>query len=165
MSEDTCYRGHIRAARNHQAGGGVTQAVDIELLRQTVLFQNTLEPPREGGGCHRKACALPTEQEVISGQFSFIIGLGDVLALLLVLPQKAFHLSGEVDVPVTGAGLGFLDEYLVAGDFYRVAADVNGALLPVNVPPLQGAALTPPHSCGDDKLEVRFVLDALVLQR
>lgn len=165
VAEDARYRGYIRTACNHQAGGGVAQAVNIELLRQTVLFQDALEPPRESGGRHGQACALPTEQEVIGGQFSFVIGLSDVLTLLLIFLQERFHLGGEVDVPVTGAGLGFLDEYFVAGDFYRIAADVNGTLLPVNVPPLQGAALAAPHSRGDDKLEVRLVLDALVFQR
>ena len=38
VAEDTRYRGHIRAARDHQTGGGVAQTVDIELLRQAVLF-------------------------------------------------------------------------------------------------------------------------------
>ena len=47
----------------------------------------------------------------------------------------------------------------------RVAADVDGTLLPINVAPFQSAALTPPHSRGDDELEVGFVLDALTLQR
>ena len=68
MAEDTRYRCHIRTARDHQAGSGVAQAVDIELLS-------------------------------------------------------------------------------------------------VNVPPLQGAALAPPHPRGDDELEIGFILDALALQR
>ena len=165
VTEDARYRGHVRAACNHQAGGGVAQAVDIELLRQTVLFQNALESPREGGGRHGQACALSAEQEVCCSQFSFIVGLGDVLAFPLIFTQERFHLGGEVDVPVTGTGLGFLDEYLVAGDFYGIAADVDGTLFPVDVPPLQSAALAPPHSRGDDELEVGFVLDALALQR
>ena len=165
MAEDARYRGYIRTACNHQAGGGVAQAVNIELLRQAVLFQNALEPPGEGSGRHRQACALSAEQEVRCFQISFIIGLSDVLTLAPVLPQEAFHLGGEVDVPIAGTGLGFLDEDLVAGDLYRIAADVDGALFPVNVPPLQGAALTTPHPCGDDEFEVRLVLDALVLQR
>ena len=42
---------------------------------------------------------------------------------------------------------------------------MDGTLLPINVAPLQSAALTPPHSRGDDELEVGFVLDALALQR
>ena len=47
----------------------------------------------------------------------------------------------------------------------RIAADVDGTLLPINVTPFQSAALAPPHPRGDDKLEVGFVLDALALQR
>ena len=165
VAKNACHCGHVRAARDHQTGGGVAQAVDVQMLRQAVLFQDALEPPCEGGGRHGQACALSAEQEVIGGQFSFIVGLGDVLALTPVLPQETFHFSREVDVAVAGTGLGFLDEDLVAGDFYGIAADVDGALLPVDVPPLQGAALTPPHPRGDDEFEVRFVLDALVLQR
>lgn len=42
---------------------------------------------------------------------------------------------------------------------------MDGTLLPINVAPLQSAALTPPHSRGDDELEVGFVLNALALQR
>ena len=42
---------------------------------------------------------------------------------------------------------------------------MDGTLLPINVAPFQSAALTPPHSRGDDELEVGFVLDALALQR
>ena len=77
MAENVRYRGNICAARNHQAGGGVAQAVDIELLRQTILFQNALEPPGEGGGRYGKACALTAEQEVIRVQLSFVVGLGN----------------------------------------------------------------------------------------
>ena len=42
---------------------------------------------------------------------------------------------------------------------------MDGTLFPINVAPLQSAALTPPHSRGDDELEIGFVLDALALQR
>ena len=42
---------------------------------------------------------------------------------------------------------------------------MDGTLLPINVAPLQSAALAPPHPRGDDELEVGFVLDALALQR
>ena len=165
VAEDARHRGYVRAARDHQAGGGVAQTVDIELLRQAVLFQDALEPPGEGSGRHRQACALTAEQKVIHIQLSFVVGLSDVLAFPLIFTQETFHFSREVDIPVAGAGLGLLDEDLVAGDLHGVAADVDGALLPVDVPPLQGAALAPPYSCGDDELEVRFVLDALIFQR
>lgn len=62
-------------------------------------------------------------------------------------------------------GLGFLNEDLLVCHLNRVAADVDGTLLPINVAPLQTAALAPPHPRGDDELEVGFVLDALALQR
>lgn len=61
--------------------------------------------------------------------------------------------------------MGSFTNISVAGDFHGVAADVDGALFPVDVPPLQGAALAPPHPCGDDELEVRLVLDTLVFQQ
>ena len=38
VAEDACHRCYIRTACDHEAGGGVAQTVDIELLRQAVLF-------------------------------------------------------------------------------------------------------------------------------
>ena len=142
----------------------MTQTMDIEPLRQAVLFQDTFEPPSECGGRHGQACALTAEQKVIHIQLSFVVGLSDVLAFPLIFTQETFHFSREVDIPVAGTGLWLLDEDLVTGDFHSIAADVDGALLPINVPPLQGAALAPPHSCGNDKLEVCLILDALIFQ-
>ena len=165
MAEDARYRGHVRTACDHQTGGGVPQTVYIELLRQAVLFQDALEPPCEGGGRHRQTCALPPKQEVIGGQLPLVIGFGDIPTFFLVLPQETFHLGGEVHIAITCAGLGFLDEDLLVRHLDRVAADVDGTLLPINVAPLQSAALAPPHPRGDDELEVGFVLDALALQR
>ena len=82
-----------------------------------------------------------------------------------VLPQETFHLGREVHIAVACAGLGFFDEDLLVRHLDRAAADVDGPLLPINVAPLQSAALSPPHPRGDDELEVGFVLDALALQR
>ena len=165
VAEDARHRGHIRAARDHQTGGGVPEGMDVQLLRQAVLLEDQLEAAGEGGGRHGKLRSLTAEQEVIGGQFSFIVGLGDVLALTPVLPQETFHFSREVDVAVARAGLGFFYEDLLVCHLDRVAADVDGTLLPINVAPLQSAALAPPHPRGDDELEVGFVLDALALQR
>jgi hypothetical protein len=39
-----------------------------------------------------------------------VIGFGDVCTFLPVLPLKTFHLSGEVHIAITCAGLGFLDK-------------------------------------------------------
>ena len=165
MAEDARHRGHIRAARDHQTGGGVPEGMDVQLLRQAVLLEDQLEAVGEGGGRHGELRSLTAEQEVISGQLPLVIGFGDVCTFLPVLPQETFHLGGEVHIAVTCAGLGFFYEDLLVRHLDRVAADVDGTLLPINVAPLQSAALAPPHSRGDDELEVGFVLDALALQR
>ena len=165
VAEDARYRGHIRAARDHQTGGGVPEGVDVQLLRQAVLLEDQLEAVGKGGGRHGQLRSLTAEQEVISGQLPLVIGFGDIPAFFLVLPQETFHLGGEVHIAVARAGLGFFDEDLLIRHLDRVAADVDGTLLPINVAPLQFAALALPHSRGDDELEVGFVLDALTLQR
>ena len=165
MAEDARHRGNIRAACNHQAGGGVPEGMDVQLLRQAVFLEDQLETVGEGGGRHGEPRPLTAEQEIIIGQFPLIVGLGDVCTFLPVLPQETFHLGGEVHIAVACVGLGFFYEDLLVRHLDRVAADVDGTLLPINVAPLQSAALTPPHSRGDDELEVGFVLDALALQR
>ena len=165
MTEDTCHRCDIRAARDHQTGGGVAEGMDIQLLRQAVLLEDQLEAVGEGGGRHGELRSLTAEQEVIGGQLPLVIGFGDVCTFLPVLPQETFHLGREVHIAVTCAGLGFFDEDILVCYLDRVAADVDGTLLPINVAPLQSAALAPPHPRGDDELEVGFVLDALALQR
>ena len=165
VAEDARYRGHIRAACDHQTGGGVPEGMDVQLLRQAVLLEDQLEAVGEGGGRHGELRSLTAEQEVIGGQLPLVIDFGDVCAFLPVLPQKTFHLGGEVHIAVARVGLGFLDEDLLVRHLDRVAADVDGTLFPINVAPLQSAALAPPHPRGDDELEVGFVLDALALQR
>ncbi len=165
VAEDARYRGNIRAARDHQTGGGVPEGMDVQFLRQVVLLEDQLEAVGEGGGRHRELRSLTAEQEVISGQLPLVIGFGDVCTLLPVFLQETFHLGREVHIAVTCAGLGFLNEDLLVRHLDRVAADVDGTLLPINVAPLQSATLAPPHSRGDDELEIGFVLDALALQR
>ena len=165
VAEDARYRGHIRAARDHQTGGGVPERMDVQLLRQAVLLEDQLEAVGEGGGCHGELRSLTAEQEVISGQLPLVIGFGDIPAFFLVLPQETFHLGREVHIAVACAGLGFLNEDFLVRHLDRVAADVDGTLLPINVAPLQSAALAPPHPRVDDELEVGFVLNALALQR
>ena len=93
VAEDACHRCNIRAARNHQAGGGVPEGMDVQLLRQAVLLEDQLEAVGEGGGRHGKLRSLTAEQEVISGQLPLVIGFGDVCTFLPVLPQETFHLG------------------------------------------------------------------------
>ena len=165
MAEDARHRCNIRTACDHQTGGSVAEGVDVQLLRQAVLLEDQLEAVGEGGGRHGELRSLTAEQEVISGQLPLVIGFGDIPAFFSVLPQETFHLGGEVHIAVTRAGLGFFDEDLLVRHLDRVAADVDGTLLPINVAPLQSAALAPPHPRGDDELEVGLVLNALALQR
>ena len=40
VAEDACHRCNIRAACDHQAGGGVPEGMDIQLLRQAVLLED-----------------------------------------------------------------------------------------------------------------------------
>ena len=110
VAENARHRCHIRAARDHQTGGGVPEGMDVQLLRQAVLLEDQLEAVGEGGGRHGELRSLTAEQEVIGGQFSLVIGFGDVCTFPLILPQETFHLGGEVHIAVARAGLGFLDE-------------------------------------------------------
>lgn len=105
VAEDACHRCHIGAACDHQAGGGMPERVDIQLLRQAVLFKNQLEAVSKSGGRHRELSSLPPEQEVIGGQFPLVIGFGDVPAFFLVLLQQRFHFVREVHIAVACAGL------------------------------------------------------------
>ena len=91
VAEDARYRGHIRAARDHQTGGGVPEGMDVQLLRQAVLLEDQLEAVGEGGGRHGEPRSLTAEQEVIICHLPLVIGFGDIPAFFLVLPQKTFH--------------------------------------------------------------------------
>ena len=93
VAEDARHRGHIRAARDHQTGGGVPEGMDVQLLRQAVFLEDQLEAVGEGGGRHGEPHPLTAEQEIIIGQFPLIVGLGDVCTFLPVLPQETFHLG------------------------------------------------------------------------
>ena len=110
VAEDARHRCDIRAARDHQTGGGVPEGMDVQLLRQAVLLEDQLEAVGEGGGRHGELRSLTAEQEVIICHLPLAIGFGDVCTFLPVLPQKTFHLSGEVHIAVARAGLGFHDE-------------------------------------------------------
>ena len=60
VAEDTRYRCHIRTARDHQAGSGVAQAVDIELLSVDVppLQGAALAAPHPRGNDKLKVCLI-----------------------------------------------------------------------------------------------------------
>ena len=87
VAEDAHHRCDIRAARNHQTGGGVPEGMDVQLLRQAVFLEDQLEAVGEGGGRHGELRSLTAEQEVIGGQLPLVIGLSEVCTFLPVLPQ------------------------------------------------------------------------------
>ena len=163
VAQEARHRGHVGAACDEETGVGVPQGVDVQILRQAMLFQDQLEPPGEGGGCHGKAAAPAAEQKVPVLQLPSVIGLRLPRALLAVFLQQGRHLRREVDVAVPGDSFGSLGKDLLVRHLHRAAADVDGAPLPVDVAPLQGAAFTPAHPRGDHQLEVGLVLDALLL--
>ena len=53
VSEQPCDRADIRAAGDEQACRRVTQAVNIQVRRQVVCFEDFLETPCERRGRHR----------------------------------------------------------------------------------------------------------------
>ena len=87
VAENARHRCYIRAACNHQAGGGVPEGMDVQLLRQAVLLEDQLETVGESGERHEEPRSLTAEQEVIGGQLPLIIGLSEVCTFLPVLPQ------------------------------------------------------------------------------
>lgn len=60
VAEDTRYRCHIRTARDHQAGSGVAQAVDIELLSVDIppLQGAALAAPHPRGNDKLEVCLI-----------------------------------------------------------------------------------------------------------
>ena len=88
MAQEARHRGYVRSVCNEQAGVGVPQGVDVQILRQVVLLQDQLEPPGEGRGRHGKAAALAAEQEVFVLQLTAVIGLCLPRTLLAVFSQQ-----------------------------------------------------------------------------
>ena len=87
VAENARHRCHIRAARDHQTGGGVPEGMDVQFPRQAVLLEDQLEAVGEGGGRHGELRSLTAEQKVIGGQLPLVIGLSEVCTFLPVLPQ------------------------------------------------------------------------------
>jgi hypothetical protein len=79
--------------------------------------------------------------------------------------EQAFHLGGEVHIPITGFGFRCFHDNLVTCRFDGIAADVDAVFGVVDVLPLECAAFAAPHSGRDDEFEVGFIQDAFCLQR
>ena len=87
VAQEASHRCNVRAVCDEETCVGVPQGVDVQVLRQAMLFQDQLEPPGEGGGRHGKTAALAAEQEVPVLQRSAVIGFGFPYTLPAVFPQ------------------------------------------------------------------------------
>ena len=127
VSEQSCDRADVRAAGDEQACRRVAQAVDIQVRRQVICLENFLESPCEGRWCHRQFHALSAEHIVIFGLLALVVTLRFGGAEGFVFAEQAFHLGGEVHIPVSGFRLRRFDDNLVTRRFDGIAADVDAA--------------------------------------
>ena len=125
VSEQSCDRADIRAAGDEQACRRVAQAVNIQIRRQFVCFEDFLETPSERRGSHRQFHALSAEHIIVFHLLALVVTLRFCRAESFVFAEQALHFGGEVHIPITGFGFrGFHDD-LVAGRFDGIAADVD----------------------------------------
>ena len=80
----------VRAAGDEQACRRVAQAVDVQVRRKIVCFQDFLESPCEGRWCHRQFHALSAEHIVILGLLSMVVTLRFRCAEGFVFVEQAF---------------------------------------------------------------------------
>lgn len=67
--------GDVGAARNQQAGIGVSETVDVQVFWQAVRFEYLFEPPCEGAGGHGQGKALTAEDVVVIGELPLFMSL------------------------------------------------------------------------------------------
>ena len=73
VSEQSSNCADIRAAGDEQACRCVAQAEDVQICRQIVCFEDFLEPPCEGRGCHRQFHAFSAEHIIVLGLLSPVV--------------------------------------------------------------------------------------------
>lgn len=56
MAQEARYRGHVRAVCDEQAGVGVPQGVDVQILRQTVQMHNSIQRTRSLPRSRQASC-------------------------------------------------------------------------------------------------------------
>jgi hypothetical protein len=117
VSEQSCDRADVRAAGDEQACRRVAQAVNIQIRRQIVCFEDFLEAPCEGRWCHRQLHALSAEHIVVFGLLAPVITLRFGGAEGFVFTQQAFHFGGEVHIAISGFRFRSFDDNFVAGLF------------------------------------------------
>ena len=141
VTEQSCDRADIRAAGDEQRRRRVAQAVDVQVGRKIVCFQDFLEAPCEGRGRHRQFHAFSAEHIVVFGLLAPVVALGFCRAEGFVFAEQAFHLGGEVHIPVSCFRLRRFDDDLIAGRFDRVPIDVDAPLGVVDVLPFVTATI------------------------
>ena len=125
VSEQSCDRADVRAAGDEQACRRVAQAVNIQIRRQIVCFEDFLEAPCEGRWCHRQLHALSAEHIVIFGLLASVIALRFCRAESFVFTEQAFHFGGEVHIAIASFRFRSLYDDLVTRRFDGIAADVD----------------------------------------
>ena len=127
VSEQSCDRADVRAAGDEQACRRVAQAVNIQVRRQVVCFEDFLETPCEGRWCHRQFHAFSAEHIIVLGLLTPVVTLRFRCAEGFVFAEQAFHLAREVHITISGFRFRRLYDDLVAGRFDCVPADVDAA--------------------------------------
>ena len=100
VAQNSGHRSYIRPSGDHQAGGCVPQAVDVQVQGKAVLFENQFEPPGESAGSHGQIFSMAAEDIVLWGERASLVQLQLPFTEGAVLFQEAGHLQGEVGLIV-----------------------------------------------------------------
>ena len=105
MTQQAGNRAHVHALRNQHAGIGVAQAIDIQIQRQVVCFQNQLETIGECARVHRLTVRLA--EQVVILVHGFVRGLHPIpFALVPPRFEQLAHLLAQIYQSISTAGLG-----------------------------------------------------------
>ena len=115
VSEQSSNCVDVRAAGDEQACRRVAQAVDVQVGRQIVCFQDFLEAPCEGRRCHWELHTLSAEHIVVFRLFALVVTLRFRGAEGFVFAEQAFHLAREVHIAIASFRFRSLYDDLVAG--------------------------------------------------
>ena len=136
------HAGNIRPGCNSHAGEGVPQLVGVQVWN-AVALREVLHIPHGAMGVHRFGAAVLGEYKGADGR------------LCLLLPQRPQQ-GDNLRVNVYYAGASVFRRVQVdalLGRIAEIAADGDGTLLKVNVPPLEAAAFAPPDAGVDQQPE------------
>ena len=113
MAEDARYRCNIRAARDHQTGGGVSEGMDVQLLRQAVLHMHLWYLVQQG---YSSALFVPLSEYINKSRKGYynaytlveenatISGMVDATPFLVYFIENVYHkLNGALPTAQTTA--------------------------------------------------------------